>query len=202
MSLSTTGFVPPLTISSGLKGRRTRLNLEQQPLAGFALSERGHRTKLIYPSLAKRLSAAKQRCENPKSPGFKTYGAKGIAFQFPSVASAYVWILENIGPPPHEMELDRIDNSSGYRPGNLRWSSKMQNRRHTAKTTNAPALHKFRLQHPEVRYADNTLKNLLSMGLTFNQIVERWSRPSCKPKGVYGTYSIAAPEIALLAKDC
>ena len=201
MSSNTTDCPQPLTISSGLKGRRTRLNLEEQPLTGFVSSERGHRTKLLYPSLAKRLTAAKQRCENPKSPGFKTYGARGITFQFLSVASAYVWVLENLGPPPSGMELDRVDNSTGYGPGNLRWSTKVQNRRHTTSTVNTPALHKFRLTHPEVRYADNTMKNLLSMGLTFDQIVERWKRPSCKPKGVYGTCSTADPFIASLHRD-
>jgi hypothetical protein len=175
--------------------------LEQQPLTGFVSSERGHRTKLLHPSLAKRLTAAKQRCENPKSPGYKTYGARGITFQFPSVASAYIWVLENIGPPPSGMELDRIDNTKGYAPGNLRWSSKVQNRRHTSRTVNTPALHTFRLVHPEVRYADNTMKNLLSMGLSFEQIVERWNRPSCKPKGVYGICSTADPFIASLHRD-
>ena len=201
MSSNTTGYAPLQIISSGLKGKRTRLNLEQHPLTGFVSSERGHRTKLLYPSLAKRLTAAKQRCENPKSPGYKTYGARGVTFQFPTVASAYVWVLENIGAPPLNMELDRIDNSKGYAPGNLRWSTKVQNRRHTAKTVNTPAMHKFRLMYPEVRYADNTMKNLLSMGLTFEQIVDRWNRPSCKPKGVYGTCSTADPFIASLHPD-
>jgi hypothetical protein len=100
-----------------------------------------------------------------------------------------------------DMEIDRSDNVKGYAPGNLRWSTKVQNRRHTSKTVNTAALHRFRLDYPDVRYADNTLKNLLSMGLTFDQIVERWARPSCKPKGVYGTCSIADPFIASLHRD-
>ena len=198
MSSSTTDCAPPRTILCGSKGRRTRLNLAEQPLTGFVSSERGHRTKLLYPSLAKRLTAAKQRCENPKSKGYKSYGARGVSFDFPTVASAYVWVLENIGPPPEGMELDRTDNNKSYAPGNLRWSTKVQNRRHTSACVNVSALHAFRQMHPEVRYADNTMKNLLSMGLTFPQIVARWALPSCKPKGVYGTCSTADPFIASL----
>jgi len=117
------------------------------------------------------------------------------------VLAAYVWVLENIGVPKEDLELDRIDNKRGYEPGNLRWSTKVQNRRHTSKTVNMAALHRFRQLHPEVRYADNTMKNLLSAGLSFEQIAARWARPSCKPKGVYGTCSIADPFIASLHRD-
>jgi hypothetical protein len=99
------------------------------------------------------------------------------------------------------MELDRTDNSLGYAPGNLRWSTKVQNRRHTSKTVNTAAQHRFRQLYPHVRYADNTMKNLLSMGLTFEQIERRWNQPSYKPKGVYGTCSTADPFIASLHKD-
>lgn len=198
MSSNTTVSAPRQSILCGLKGRRTRLNLDAQPLTGFVSSEYGHKTKLLYPGLAKRLTAAKQRCQNPKSRGFKTYGAKGIRFEFPTVADAYVWVLENIGSPPPRMELDRTNNAMGYAPGNLRWSTKAQNRRHTSRTVNAAAQHQFRLLHPEVKYADNTMQNLLSAGLTFNQILARWASPSCKPKGVYGICSTADPFIASL----
>jgi hypothetical protein len=177
------------------------LRSDGPPPTGCVWFARGHRIKLLHPSIAKRLSAAKQRCENPKSPGYKSYGARGVKFEFQTVLEAYVWVLENLGLPPSlTMELDREDNAGGYAPGNLRWSTKAQNRQHTAKTVNTPALHRFRQLHPEVRYADNTMKNLLSTGLSFTQIVERWHRPSCKPKGVYGTCSTADPFIASLHK--
>ncbi|WP_212751097.1 hypothetical protein, partial [Escherichia coli] len=57
------------------------------------------------------------------------------------------------------------------------------------------AFHLFRQQYPHVRYADNTLKALLLKGLTAEQIVHRWAQPSCKPKGVYGTFSTADPTL-------
>jgi hypothetical protein len=63
-------------------------------------------------------------------------------------------------------------------------------------------VHQFKLAHPEIRYADSTLYTLINTGLTSEQIVERFHKPSYKPKGKYGTFSIADPEIASLAKDC
>ena len=63
------------------------------------------------------------------------------------------------------------------------------------------AMHKFRLEHPKIRYADKTLRNLFYMGLTPQQIIERYHRHSDKPKGVYGTFSTPDLEIASLAKD-
>lgn len=96
------------------------MNLDEQPLMGFVSSERGHRTKLMYPKLAKRLTAAKQRCTNPKDKGYKNYGARGIEFRFPTLAEAYVWVMENLGPPQGKQEIDRVDNDGHYEPGNLK----------------------------------------------------------------------------------
>ena len=195
------GSAPRPITACGLKGRRTRLNLDEQPLTGFVSSERGHRTKLLYPYIARRLTAARQRCTNPRSPGWKNYGQRGVRFNFASVAQAYVWVLENLGLPPKGMELDRIDNNGHYEPGNLRWSTKVVNRSHTQRTKRISAQHRFRQLYPNVRYADFTLRNLLSMGLSFEQIAARWEIPSCKPKGMDGTCSTAEPFIASLHQD-
>lgn len=172
--------------------------MAERPLTGFVSSARGHGTKLVHPRLARRLTAAKQRCTNPKDKGFKNYGGRGVKFDFPTVAHAYVWVLENLGPPPAKHDLDRVDNDGNYAAGNLRWSTHRTNRSHTQRSKRSTAWHLFRQTHPEVRYADTTLRNLLAAGLTFDQIAERWTQPSCKPKGVYGTCSTADPFIALL----
>lgn len=190
----------PITLS-GSKGRRTRLNLDEQPLTGFVSSGRGHGTKLLYPGIAKRLTAARQRCTNPKDKGFKNYGARGVEFRFATVAQAYVWVLENLGLPPKKADLDRKDNNGHYEAGNLRWSTRVANCSHTQRSKRTTARHRFRELYPHVEYADYTLRNLLAMGLTFEEIEVRWFTPSCKPKGVYGTCSDADPFIASLHQD-
>ena len=100
------------------------------------------------------------------------------------------------------MELDRIDNNGHYEAGNIRWATKAvnTNNRRTSKWT--PLMHKFKMEYPHINYADSTLRQLLSVGLTFPQIEERFNLPSQKPKGKYGISSTADPEIASLVKVC
>ncbi len=56
-------------------------------------------------------SAAKQRCTNPKDPGFKNYGGRGILM-------AEKWLndpaqfLKDMGVCPVGHSLDRIDNKT------------------------------------------------------------------------------------------
>lgn len=137
--------------------------------------------------LDQRLTAAKQRCTNPNDPAYPSYGGRGIEFRFPSVKAAAVWVLENLGAH-REKELDRRNNDGHYEPGNLRWVSKPANLANRGKRTTV-RLYEFRTMYPEVRYADNTLRRMIASGMTPAQIAQRWRTPSCKPKGVYGTFS-------------
>lgn len=146
--------------------------------------------------LEKRLSAAKQRCTNQNSPQYMSYGAKGVEFRFESVIAGALWVQENLGLH-RNMELDRRENTGHYEPGNLRWLPKRANQANRAGQTYVKT-HDFRKQHPEVRYADTTLKRLILSGLTPEEIVHRWRQPSCKPKGVYGTCSTPDPAIVSL----
>lgn len=143
--------------------------------------------------LRKRLSDAKTRCTNPKHPNWPHYGGRGIKFSFSSVLAAGLWVMENLGVPEAGQEIDRIDNNGHYAEGNLRLAPRVLNASNTRDTRCVLAFHKFRLAHPEVRYADTTLRRLLRSGMSFAEILERWQRPSCKPKGVYGTFSTADP---------
>src|SRR5208337_998301 len=64
---------------------------------------------------------AKHRCTNARHKHYKDYGGRGITFDFADVASCVLWIIDNLGPRPLGLTLDRIDNNRGYAPGNLRW---------------------------------------------------------------------------------
>lgn len=105
-----------------------------------------------------------------------------------------IWVQENLGLEP-EKELDRIDNDRHYEPGNLRWSTPAQNLAHTRKRMISAELHAFRTAHPEIRYADATLRRMLGE-MTWPEVIERFHQYSCKPKGVYGTFSTPDPFIA------
>lgn len=149
--------------------------------------------------LVMRAIAAKQRCTNPNDSHYHRYGARGIRFEFSSPTAMAVWVQENLGLHK-EMELDRIDNDGHYAAGNLRYLSRKQNQANKGGPRLTQKLHAFRVVNPSVRYSDATLQRLLSEGLTAEQIVERFNRPSAKPKGVYGTFSTPDPDILSLSK--
>lgn len=152
--------------------------------------------KIIPTWLQKRMSAAKSRCQKPTDPQYKNYGARGVEFRFGTATEAGLWVIEHLGMEKGK-EIDRINNDGHYEPGNLRWATRSQNVSNTRRSERAsPMFHKFREIHPEIKYADNTLRNLVSKGLTFEQIIQRYYAPSCKPKGRYGTFSKPDPVIA------
>ncbi len=152
--------------------------------------------------LYQRVHAMKQRCQNKKDAGYPNYGGRGLQFLFDGVTSGCLWIRDNLGIPERHktLHLDRIDNDGNYAPGNIRWSTYSFNQSHTRRGGHSANCHRFRIAHPEIRYSDRTIYTMIAQGLTDEQIIERYRKPSKKPKGKYGTFSIADPEIASLAK--
>jgi hypothetical protein len=68
------------------------------------------------------------RCENPNHPSHKDYGARGIrVFVGWLGPGGFQRFYGHIGARPSAAhELDRIDNSKGYEPGNVRWATRKQ----------------------------------------------------------------------------
>jgi hypothetical protein len=72
-----------------------------------------------------------QRCTNPKNPGWKDYGGRGIKNAFITFEEFFA----EVGPRPSpKMTIDRIDNEKGYEPGNVRWTDRETNMRNTRST--------------------------------------------------------------------
>ena len=152
--------------------------------------------RLVPSWLEKRCQAAKQRCQNPKDRQYRNYGKRGIEFRFFSAMVMGLWVMKHLGLR-REMEIDRINNGAHYEPGNLRYASRRLN---CANKRGSVVLrfHLFRQKYPGVRYADSTLKRLLSQGLTSKQITRRYHQPSCKPKGKYGIFS--TPDLGIVSQ--
>lgn len=125
------------------------------------------RTRTVPAGLYKRFSAAKQRCENPRTRGWKNYGARGIEFRFSTVLEAATWMLATHGYPATGQEVDRIDNAGHYEAGNLRWASRSQNSFNTRRarmTEWVPA---------DWPYARTVVLRLVAAGKTRAQILAR-----------------------------
>lgn len=71
----------------------------------------------------------RKRCLNPRDPNYPNYGGRGIKIA-PEWEDDFLKFLGDVGYRPDPKEtLDRIDNSKGYEPGNVRWvSMKVQQR--------------------------------------------------------------------------
>lgn len=62
------------------------------------------------------------RCENPNNPAYQNYGGRGIKV-CAKWRRSFASFFEDMGPPPANTELDRINNDGNYEPSNCRWST-------------------------------------------------------------------------------
>lgn len=144
--------------------------------------------------LVQRCISAKCRCENPQDPRFKDYGARGIRFCFKGPTEMALWLMEHFDCSDRKMQIDRINNNGNYEPGNVRMTTPSINAMNTRHQLKIKML-RFRESHLEIRYADATLCRLLGKGFSEEEIVKRFYQKSCKPKGVYGTFSMPDQDI-------
>ena len=77
---------------------------------------------------------AKNRCFNPSAQKFDSYGAAGITM-CPEWAESFEAFAAYLGEAPTPLHsIDRIDNTKGYEPGNVRWATakeQVNNRKNT-----------------------------------------------------------------------
>lgn len=72
----------------------------------------------------------KSRCTSKDNANYKHYGGRGIIVYKPWLDNKQLffdWVDGNLGVrPTPEHTLDRINNSMGYLPGNLRWATRIE----------------------------------------------------------------------------
>ena len=116
--------------------------------------------------LDRRLTAAKQRCENPNDKCYRNYGARGIRFMFPSVTDAGLYLIKEYGLPSRALEIDRIDNNGHYAEGNIRFVTHVKNNRNKRCTL----LTVFSQEYWP--YAESVVARKLSSGMSREEIIQ------------------------------
>lgn len=90
--------------------------------------------------LYKTWSAMVRRCTEPTAHNWRWYGGRGITVHpewIAGPATFLAYVGANLPPREPGHTLDRIDNNRGYEPGNLRWSTRVEQMRNTRATRRA-----------------------------------------------------------------
>lgn len=85
----------------------------------------------------KALAHIKDRCNNPNSQDYSSYGGKGLIVD-PSFMESFENFYNHIGPAPTDVKVsvDRIDRNLGYIIGNIRWATDSQQAQNKGKQRN------------------------------------------------------------------
>lgn len=88
----------------------------------------------VYPAEYQAWADMRKRCNNPKYKQYKDYGGRGI--KVCKEWDSFARFLCDVGLRPTGLTLDRINNDGNYEPGNVKWSTRLEqvhNRRNSRK---------------------------------------------------------------------
>jgi len=103
------------------------------------------------------------RCYRPSHPAYKYYGAKGIQVcqQWRHSFKAF---LSDMGEAPGGYWIDRIDNTKGYEPGNVRWVTPSESAKNRKQREQVAGSIRQQARQAGVSY-----------GLVINRMVRGWT---------------------------
>lgn len=133
--------------------------------------------------------AMRWRC-NPKSPTKNRYYDRGITVC--KRWDTFSNFFKDIGVRPSaDYSIDRIDNNKGYEPGNVKWSTRLEQTNNTGRTNKVSFEGEtFTLMevsrstgiHPE------TLRGRFKKGLNFREIIRTPLKANQRKRNDYGKF--------------
>lgn len=138
----------------------------------------------------------KGRCENPKHPEYKNYGARGISI-CAEYRDDFKRFYADLGPRPSKHHsLGRIDNEKGYDVGNLRWETpeEQTNNRRVTLSVDGKNVSCIQLEQ-ELGIDRETVRKMIKLGSTMDELKEYaemdWhgKRAFCKAKREASAFS-------------
>lgn len=115
-------------LACGAVGERHASGVRRAPIVCHACAEKARAPNPHAPTrhpLYATWRAMLHRCGNPKNPGYKNYGGRGITVcaAWADEATGFATFVADMGERPAGLTLERRDNNLGYSKSNCCWAS-------------------------------------------------------------------------------
>jgi hypothetical protein len=119
-----------------------------------------------------------QRCTNPNHEAYARYGGRGITICGRWLKS-FAAFVEDMGPRPVGLTLDRIDSNGNYEPSNCRWANRFeQARNRRSNKLNETAAMQIRWLHADGGFTQKQIASVFGVRpIEVSRIVhgKRWA---------------------------
>lgn len=163
-----------------MKKQRNKARIVRQAIA-YEDDLKKHHGRMMF-----RWTLMIDRCENPKNPAYKHYGARGIAVcqEWHDFETYMVAVAKECGHQPSDKHsIDRIDNDGDYEPGNIRWATPEQQSDNRRKRKKKKPLHFLNVYVPGDR---REAILLLRLGQNVNYGPESYNVPVVATANPFG----------------